>query len=171
MVGRPSWMVASFGKTVSTFARGHLFDRAQIARHVGVPFEEIGNILKVDLPVPHVERREPRIFRRADAVCCRRLNRGFARDASGKPKVARREHEARRQPLDVPFPRSRKGLVEVVDVEAKLRSGVAKPPKLAMWQSPQSCTTGPLTGVAARSRACTIAQPRKNANGDCAMRW
>ena len=58
---------------------------------------------------------------------------------------ARGEHERGRQPLDVPFPRSRQRLVEIVDVEEELRSGVAKPPKFSRWQSPQACTRMPVS--------------------------
>jgi hypothetical protein len=40
------------------------------------------------------------------------------------------------------------------------RSGEAKPPKLDRCASPQSCTTRPAIGVAARSVAITFAAPR-----------
>ena len=42
----------------------------------------------------------------------------------------------------------------------KRRSGVANPPKLSRWQSPQACTRTPVTGVCARSPAMMAAAPR-----------
>src|SRR5580765_3313484 len=50
------------------------------------------------------------------------------------------------------------------------RSGVAKPPKFIRWQSPQHCTVSPADGVPFRSYACRIAEPRKKANADSAIR-
>ncbi len=50
------------------------------------------------------------------------------------------------------------------------RSGAAKPPKLERCASPQSCTSKPLRGEAARSVAMTAAAPRKKANGDTSIR-
>jgi hypothetical protein len=41
---------------------------------------------------------------------------------------------------------------------------------LRMCASPQSWTCGPVTGVEARSAAITAAAPRRNANGDTAIR-
>ena len=40
------------------------------------------------------------------------------------------------------------------------RSGVAKPPKLQRWASPQAWTRRPETGVPARSEAMVSAAPR-----------
>ena len=51
-----------------------------------------------------------------------------------------------------------------------VRSGVANVPKLATWASPHACTVSPVTGVVERSMAMIAAPPRKNANGDAAMR-
>ena len=50
------------------------------------------------------------------------------------------------------------------------RSGLAKPPKFAAWQSPHACTRIPVAGVLDKSHAITAAEPRKNANGDCRIR-
>ena len=50
------------------------------------------------------------------------------------------------------------------------RSGLAKPPKFATWQSPHACTRIPVAGVLDKSHAITAAEPRKNAKGDCRIR-
>ena len=52
----------------------------------------------------------------------------------------------------------------------RFRSALAKLPKLVRCASPQACTRMPLIGVDARSFAITAAAPRKNANGDSAIR-
>ena len=51
-----------------------------------------------------------------------------------------------------------------------LRSGVANVPKLATCASPHACTVRPVTAVVDRSMAMIAAPPRKNVNGDTAMR-
>ena len=48
----------------------------------------------------------------------------------GEPAVAAGDLEARRQPLDVPLPRARQGLVEVVDVEHQLPLGRGEHPEV-----------------------------------------
>ena len=65
------------------------------------------------------------------------------------------------EPLDIPLPRSGKGLVEVVCVEdrrALVRE--AKAPKLDRWASPPRCTGSRGVGVGARSAAMMRAVPR-----------
>ena len=54
--------------------------------------------------------------------------------------------------------------------KTRLRSGCAKIPKFERWQSPQASTSIPLLGDEPRSAAITAADPRRNANGEAAMR-
>ncbi|MCY1181367.1 hypothetical protein D9M73_218670 [compost metagenome] len=52
----------------------------------------------------------------------------------------------------------------------RLRSGVAKKPKLSRWQSPQACTRMPVLGMVARSWAIRPAEPRRKVKGLRSMR-
>src|SRR5215204_6616216 len=54
--------------------------------------------------------------------------------------------------------------------KTRRRSGEAKSPKLDRWASPQICAVNPDRGVAARSLAIGRAAPRKNENGEEAIR-
>ena len=64
--------------------------------------------------------------------------RGEARTAAG-------DDEAGGESLEVPLEGPRQGLVEVVDVEDRSRSGDANSPKFDRWASPQSWTVMPVT--------------------------
>jgi len=54
------------------------------------------------------------------------------------------------------------GIVSSKSLMSKIsrRSGVAKPPKLSRWASPQAWTRRPVVGVWARSLAMIAAAPR-----------
>ena len=54
--------------------------------------------------------------------------------------------------------------------KTSFRSGVPKIPKLLRCASPPSCTRKPDWGVPARSRAMTLADPRRKANGESDIR-
>ena len=69
--------------------------------------------------------------------------------------------EAGSQPLDVPLEWPRRGLVEVVDVEDKLRARATQSRQnFDRWASPQSWTRDPCLSVG-RSAAMGSAAPRK----------
>ncbi len=53
---------------------------------------------------------------------------------------------------------------------SRFRSGEANNPKLERCASPASWTVKPLVGVGARSAAIGSAAPRKNVNGETAIR-
>ena len=108
-----------------------------------------------------------------------RIARRYARTAAADDVGARRRREAavapghgeaRGEPLEVPLPRARKRLVEVVEVEDQRASGAANPPKFDRCASPHIWARSPLTGVAARSAAMIAAAPRKNVNGETSIR-
>jgi hypothetical protein len=54
--------------------------------------------------------------------------------------------------------------------KTRFLSGLAKNPKLLTCASPHAWTVMPVVGVVERSSAITAAAPRKNANGDSAIR-
>ena len=80
----------------------------------------------IDAGVPDLQFRHDRTLRQALAVRVRRGANGFSRAPLARAGRARRDVNARRQALDVPLPRSRKRLVEVVDVEDDVAFGRRK---------------------------------------------
>jgi hypothetical protein len=53
---------------------------------------------------------------------------------------------------------------------SRRRSGEPNSPKFDRWASPHSCTVTPVFGVDARSEAMIRDPPRKNENGEAAIR-
>ena len=110
---------------------GEALERAEVvlhlrARHVlghalGVLGAELVHVLldQVGLEprVPEVDGALLRHLEHALAVGAHAVQDDRAARRGGEAVVARRDLEAGRQPLDVPLPRARQGLVEVVDVE------------------------------------------------------
>ena len=117
-----------------------------------------------DVEVPH--SRVPAHLRpvRLDGARCAR---GVL---AGEPGRAGRDDDARREPLHVPLEGAGSVSSKSFRSKTRLRSGVAKIPKFERWQSPQASTSIPLLGDEPRSAAITAADPRRNANGEAAMR-
>ena len=82
--------------------------------------------LDLQVRVPDVQVPHPRELPHRLAVLAHRRSRMSARSASGEPVVAPGDRQARGEPLDVPLPRARERLVEVVDVEHELALGRAE---------------------------------------------
>ena len=76
-----------------------------------------------DVRVPDVELVHLGEGRHVLAVGTRGGERGLSGHVLTEAVVAAGQHEARRQALEVPFERSRQGLVEIVDVEQQLALG------------------------------------------------
>jgi hypothetical protein len=77
-------------------------------------------VLVLDRRIPDVEVTHLGVLAHASAI---RAHRRVARcpvQLAVKAEDAARDHDARHQPLQVPFPRSGKGLVEVVDSEDEI---------------------------------------------------
>ena len=74
------------------------------------------------------------------------------------------------QPLDVPLPRSRQRLVEVVEVEDQGPVGRGVPAEVRQVGVPAELDADAGGRRRARSEAMTAAVPRKNANGDWDIR-
>ena len=79
--------------------------------------ELLQRLLGVQVGVPDVEIRHPGEARHRRAVSADRVEHDALLVLGAKGVVARRDQHARGQPLDIPLPRSRERLVEVVDVE------------------------------------------------------
>ena len=79
----------------------------------------------------------------------------------GEAAVAGGDDEARREAQDVPLPRPRERLVEVVDVEDEVAFRRGEQAEVAdRCASPHSWVVMPLTGTEARSAAIGSAAPR-----------
>src|SRR5215203_1018384 len=96
--------------------------------------------------------------------------RGVAAIRGVEAVVAAGHHEARGEALDIPLPGSRQGLVEVVEVEEQgaLRGGV-RPEVQQVGVAAQLGLDAALRG-AREVVAMTMADPRRNANGEAIMR-
>ena len=83
------------------------------------------DVAQLDSVVPDVERPEHGQLRHAHPIRPDRVLHDVAIRPPRDPEIATRQRDARREALDVPLPRCRKRLVEVVDVEEQvpLRSG------------------------------------------------
>jgi hypothetical protein len=90
---------------------------ASMARALGL------QIVGRDPRVPDLELAHPGVLEHALAVGVHGGQGGVARALRAEARVARRQHGARREALDVPFERPRQGLVEVVDVEQQRALG------------------------------------------------
>ena len=75
------------------------------------------NGVHVDARVPDVQCTHVGILRDPLAIRTRASQRGIALVGGGESVRPRSEREARREPLDIPLPRARQRLVEIVDVE------------------------------------------------------
>ena len=101
------------------------------------------------------------------AVATTTSRRSASSNPRARPATARLAARRLRSHSQGPGSVSSKSLSE----NTRSRSGEAKPPKFERWASPQAWTRRPDTGVVARSAAMTATAPRKNVNGDVAMRW
>ena len=75
------------------------------------------NDVHVDSRVPDIQCPRVAIPRDPLAIRTHASQRGIALVGGGESVRPRSEREARREPLDIPFPRARQRLVEIVDVE------------------------------------------------------
>ena len=88
-----------------------------------------------------------------------------------KARLTHRQHDARRKPLDIPFPRRRKSLVEIVDVEDKLPFRSAKAAKIGHVTIAASLHANSRDRCWMPDRPPSeTAEPRKNAKGDARIR-
>ena len=71
----------------------------------------------MDPGIPDLQRRHPGVFRQPLAIAARGPDGRVAPVIVAQSVRPRREHERRGEPLDVPLPRRRQCLVEIVDVE------------------------------------------------------
>ena len=78
---------------------------------------EPAHLVDIDPGIPDLEETHRGVVRHLGAIAAHGQTRGGVGLAIRKAVVPRSDGEAGRQPLDVPFERRRKRLVEVVDVE------------------------------------------------------
>ena len=136
--------------------------RRRAARHRG-------DLRLVDARVPEVERRHPGEIAGELPIG---LDGGPRREQPLRapvPERPRRDHDARREPLHVPLPRPRQGLVEVVHVEQRSRSGMRRA-RSSRRARRRRAGPSPRGRRRERSAAMTSAAPRKKANGDPIIR-
>lgn len=103
--------------------RARFFHRAADAApflSVKLAFELVEGFVHVEMCMPHVQVAQFGKMRHSMAVLLRAGAHGITPLVFGEAAVASADFDACCQALDVPFPRSGGGLVEVVDVEDKM---------------------------------------------------
>ena len=132
--------------------------------------EVLDDILDLGALVPEVERGPRRVLGQPVAVRARGGGDDVVALGGEKPRCRATHVQAGAETLDVPLPRARDGLVEVVDVEDEVPLGGGELPEVADVRVAARLDPDAGVGIAARSIAMTAAAPRKNANGDSAIR-
>ena len=94
-----------------------LFDPLPDPLHLLAGRQDLENAVEVDTVVPDVQRMHRGVVGHMLAVGAHGFRRRLRRLAVEQPDMMGGDDDAGRQPLDVPLPRGRQGLVEIVDVE------------------------------------------------------
>ena len=105
-----------------------------------------GDALHVDEVVPDLQGPHACIVGYPLPIRANRIRRRLRRITVSQPEMARRNDHTCGQSFDIPFPGSRKGLIEVIDVENYISLRCGKASEIIKWASPQACTPRPDRG-------------------------
>src|SRR4051794_21000973 len=89
-------------------------------------FDALDDRLDRDRRIPHLERTHPGVPTDPSAIPPRGQPGDVAAGRLAESVLARRDHDARREAFQVPFPWTSVGLVEVVDIEDEPPLGARK---------------------------------------------
>src|SRR5918995_97049 len=124
----------------------------------------------VDPRVPHVQQPHPGVAGQLLAVGAHRRLGGPAADRLVEPGRLGGDHEAGGQPLDVPLPGAGQGLVEVVETEGQISLRGGEQAEVEQVGVAAGLHADPGDRGGGQVVAITAGAPRRNANGEAAMR-